>query len=336
MKVLLVQSGFLGDTVLSTPVIAGVKKIYPGAAISVMTTPAASQLIENDPLVKEVVWFDKRGQEKGGRGLLKKAAEMRAKGFDRAYTLHRSYRTSLLLFLAGIPDRVGFRDASLSFLYTRAVRKAGASHAVLRNLSLLYDDMKSDMLSSELRLFEPPRGKVAPYVKKVLPLAQSYIILAPGSAWETKMWHWQGFLEVARFFRKRGGAVVLLGSEAESGVCGRIGSEVEVIDLSGRISLADTLYVMKHARLAVTNDSMPLHMASAFKLPTVAVFCATSPAFGFGPWDNPHAAVVQEDTIECRPCRRHGSRKCPNGTEKCMQIPPERVIAACREVAPDV
>jgi heptosyltransferase-2 len=74
---------------------------------------------------------------------------------------------------------------------------------------------------------------------------------------------------------------------------------------------------------------MALHMASAFRIPTVAVFCATAPEFGFGPWENPESVVVQDATLPCKPCGRHGSNRCPNGTEACMTIDANEVINAC-------
>ena len=141
MKILLVQLSFLGDTILSTPVISGLKKVYPEAHISVMTTLLSSALIENDPFVHEIIVFDKRGKEKSISGVVKKAHEIRKKGFDKVYSLHRSYRTSILLFLAGIPERIGFSDAKMSFLYTEQRKKKLDGHAAIRNLSLLYPNL---------------------------------------------------------------------------------------------------------------------------------------------------------------------------------------------------
>jgi len=153
--------------------------------------------------------------------------------------------------------------------------------------------------------------------------------MAPGSAWKTKQWHWQGYAEVARHFAQSGKKIVLMGGAADRAVCAEINKQGEFLDYSGRLSLSDTLYLMEHSRLLVCNDSMALHMASAFKIPTVVIFCATSPEFGFGPWENPNSAVVQDDTLRCKPCRRHGSNRCPNGTEACMTIPAKEVIHAC-------
>ncbi|MCP4119808.1 MAG: lipopolysaccharide heptosyltransferase II [Desulfobacteraceae bacterium] len=330
MKILLVQCSFIGDTILSTPVISGLKTIYPDARISILTTPVAAGLVENDPLIDEVIRFDKRNRDKGLAGIVRKASELKAKGFDKVYSLHRSYRTALLLYLARIPERIGFSDASLAFLYSRTIVKAPAEHAVMRNLSLLFQDYQSDRLPCDLRLFEPPEDQLSGAARDaVAKLGDTYCVIAPGSAWKTKMWHWQGYARVAEHLIKRGMKVVLLGGGNDSEVCARIASRAGALDLSGKVSLSDTMYLMKHGSLVLCNDSMALHMASAFKKPLVTVFCATSPEFGFGPWQNPNAAVVEDETLDCKPCRRHGSMSCPNKTNACMEVSPDRVIAEC-------
>lgn len=331
MKILLVQLSFLGDMILSTPVIAGLKKIHPQASLTVLTTPLAAALVENDPLVDEVITFDKRGRNKSFFGMAEKAKELRAEGFDRVYSIHRSYRTALLLCLAGIPDRVGFKDAHFSFLYTDRRQKKVAGHSAIKNLSLLFDELPQTDLDKPLRLFAPPYDTLSQTAKKIFPLNGEIIVLAPGSAWKTKQWHWQGYASVARHFAKSGKTVVLVGGPADKAVCAKINEQGQALDCSGRLTLSDTLYLMEQSRLVVCNDSMALHMASAFQIPTVAVFCATSPTFGFGPWENPESVVVQDDTLECKPCRRHGSKRCPNGTEACMHIDANQVIQACAE-----
>lgn len=118
MNILLVQLSFLGDTILSTPVIPGIRQIHPEARLSVMTTPLATGLFENDPLVDQILVFNKRGTEKNITGLLRKAGSIRARSFDKAYSLHRSHRTAMLLYLSKIPERIGFRDVKMNFLYS--------------------------------------------------------------------------------------------------------------------------------------------------------------------------------------------------------------------------
>ena len=329
MKILLVQLSFLGDTILSTPVITGLKQLFPESEISVLTTPVSSALVTNDPFVKEVIVYDKRQKDKGIFNLIKKALQIRTKNFDRVYSLHRSPRTSFLLFLARIPERIGFKDAKLSFLYTEQRTKKFDGHAAIRNLSLLFKDSQEDSFDNNLRLFEPLYESLSNDVKDI---PKKYIVMAPGSAWKTKQWHWQGYLKVAEYYIKQRISIILIGGKDDMNICNKIKEKVDVINFSGRIPLSDTMYIMKNARLLVCNDSMSLHMASAFKIPTVTVFCATSPEFGFGPWQNINSRVVEDKTLECKPCRRHGSKKCPNNTEACMQISADKVIEACKEL----
>ena len=329
MKILLVQLSFLGDTILSTPVIAGLKQIFPESKISVLTTPISSALVANDPFVEEIIIYDKRKKDNGILNLFKKAHQIKAKNFDKVYSLHRSHRTSTLLFLSRIRERIGFKDAKLSFLYTEQRDKKFDDHAAIRNLSLLFDDAQVDSFDKNLRLFEPEFQNLSSDVKKI---SKGYVVMAPGSAWKTKQWHWRGYLKVAEYYIKQGTNIILIGGKEDMDICNKIKDKADVIDFSGRIPLSDTLYIMKYAKLLVCNDSMSLHMASAFKIPTVAIFCATSPKFGFGPWQNVNSRVVEDKTLECKPCRRHGSNKCPNNTEVCMNVSAEKVIQACEEL----
>ncbi len=328
MNILLVQLSFLGDTILSTPVIPGIKQIYPQARLSVMTTPLAAGLFENDPLVDHIMTFDKRGAEKNITGLFKKAKTLKAFSFDKVYSLHRSHRTAMLLYLSSVPERIGFRDAKMSFLYSDRRKKDLNGHAALRNLSLLYKDIDRKKLDPDLRLYPPARENLSFETAETLPEEAGFIAMAPGSAWKTKQWSWKEYRKTCQHFLNQGLKVVLVGGKADMETCRRISSGLDVIDCSGKISLSETMYIISGSTLVLCNDSMSLHMASAFKKPMVAVFCATSPEFGFGPWQNPHAVVVQDETLSCKPCRRHGSNRCPNRTEACMNLPAETVIEA--------
>lgn len=332
MKILLVQTSFLGDTILSTPVIAALKKRYPEAELWMMTTPLSSDLVRNDPLIEGVISLDKRNKEKGLPGLLRMSHKLRSMAFDRTYSLHRSYRTALMLWLARIPVRIGCADAKGRFLYHRVKKRNFEQHDVIRNMSILEGEIDLDPDTMQMRLFASAWSEIDSCLRHVLPPPGSYAVMAPGSAWRTKMWHWQGFREVARHLLGEGVNVVLLGAESDRTVCAKVAEGLPIVDLSGKTRIAEAMTIVQNARLMVCNDSMSLHMASAMHIPTVVIFCATSPSFGYGPWKN-RAIVIEQENLDCKPCRRHGSVKCPNGTEACMRGPaPERVIAAIREL----
>ncbi len=338
MKILLVQLSFLGDTILSTPVIAGLRLIYPDSELSVLTTKVAAALFAEDPLVEKVIIYDKKNSDKGIAKLVQKAMEIKDQKFDKVYSLHRSYRTAVLLFLSRIRERVGFRDANFNFLYTDSRQKKMNSHAAVRNLSLLYDDFEKfniskDEFKSDLRLFEPSKENLSQRVKDI---TRDFIVMAPGSAWKTKQWHWQGYLKVAQYYMQKHIKIILIGGSDDIAACRQIcekaGNSDPVVDFSGQVSIPETMYIVKNAKLLICNDSMVLHMASAFKTTCVAVFCATSPKFGFGPWLNPDAKVVEDEKLDCKPCRPHGSNHCPEKTRACMQFPAGKVIQACEEI----
>ncbi len=297
-----------------------------------MTTPLAATMVKRDPLLAGVIPFAKRGPESGLKGLLRQVQQLRKLNFDIVYSLHRSARTSLLLSLSRIPERVGFKNAKLGFLYNETRPRPKDLHDVLRNLALLDKGSKRAKLPDQLRLFAPEKRELTPALQTLLPTPGNYVLMVPGSAWETKRWSAAGYHKVAEYLTKKGFQVVLMGSAEEVGVCQEVAGNLEIINLAGCGDLDTALYLTSHARLMICNDSMALHMASACKIPTVAIFCATVPQFGFGPWQN-RAVIVEKKDLDCRPCARHGSRQCPNQTRACMDdLPATEVIKAIEAI----
>ena len=127
---------------------------------------------------------------------------------------------------------------------------------------------------------------------------------------------------------------MLLGAAAEVPVAEKVAQGLDLVNLAGKTDVTEAMLMVSRARLMICNDSMALHLASAFQIPTVAVFCSTSPAFGFGPWNN-RAVVVQRDDLPCKPCGAHGYKRCPNSTEACMQdLPASQVWRAVETLLP--
>ncbi len=334
-RTLLVQTSYLGDTILSTPLIAALHQLHPRGQLWLMTTPASAGLVADDPLVHQVIAFDKRGRDKGFAGVLRMSRRLRRLGFDRAYALQRSYRTALILALSGIPHRTGFQSAKFSFVFhSRQVRR-NDQHDVLRNLALLTGEAPLSVFDTALRLFPPPLERITPELAALVRHPRPYVLLVPGSAWKTKRWYWKHFRTVAERLTGRGYRVFLMGAPADRDVGRRVAGDLPVVDLTGHTSVPASVVLVQHAAGVVCNDSMAQHLASAFGKPCVVVFCATSPAFGFGPWQNPNAVVVEAQDLACKPCARHGSRRCPTGTQACMETPqPQAVLDALESVLP--
>ena len=179
-----------------------------------------------------------------------------------------------------------------------------------------------------MRLFAPSQTEISGEVKKRLPPKGKYVLIVPGSVWPTKMWFWEGYRAVVKYLSDKGYPVVLDGAPGDIDLLEKIAKGLNAVHLAGISGIRDVMYLVKNARLVVCNDSMALHMASAFKTPNVAIFCATSPSSGFYPWKNKNI-VVEKKQLPCKPCGRHGGKFCPMGTNACMtELQPEAVMTA--------
>ena len=335
MKILLVQTAFLGDVILSTPIIGNLKRLYPEAEIVLLTTPAASCLVSFNPDVCRVLTYDKRGTQRGLLGFLRMVRMLRGEGFTAVFSLHKSLRTAALLWLSRIPQRFGFREAIGWWLYTSVASRCGLGHEVLRNLALLRNiGFEPDALSQDMRIEVSPAAEEQA-AQILMPLAGRDLVgIAPGSVWPTKRWTIDGFIEVAEEFIRRGFAVILIGGVEDRAEAQQISVRLNgpVVNCVGKTSLDVSAALVRRLRLLVSNDSAPLHLASAAGIPTVAVFCATVPEFGYGPWNTVNETVGVSD-LDCRPCGRHGGRICPTGTHACQRdLRTGAVIAAADRV----
>jgi heptosyltransferase II len=327
---LVVQTSFLGDVVLTTPLVSALRRRLVPRRLALLVRPEAVPLVAGHPDIDQVLVDDKRGADRGALGWLRTARRLSAERFEVAVSPHRSLRTALVLAAAGIPRRVGFRESRGARLFHERVPRDRGRHDVERNLALLAPFGGGAAESPPLHV--PVVPEAARRAAELLPPGSGPLLgLAPGSAWATKRWAPEGFAAVIGALAGEGARCVVLGAPDEAALAQEInrlaGGRATV--LAGRTDLATLVAVVDRLALLVANDSAPMHIACARGVPVVAVFCATTPALGYGPW-GPRAVVVEAD-LACRPCGRHGGRSCPRGTEDCMRlVPPGAVLAAAR------
>ncbi|MBL0713074.1 MAG: glycosyltransferase family 9 protein, partial [Desulfosarcina sp.] len=246
-RILLVQTSYLGDTILSTPLIAALHQLHPRAELWMMTTPAGAELVQRDPRLQKVIAFDKRDRDKGIAGLLRMSRHLRRLRFDRAYALQRSYRTALMLWLSGIGYRTGFRSARGSFLYNARLPRNPHHHDVRRNLSLLTGEAPLAALRTEMRLFPPSVDSIDPGLARHIKPQRPYVLLVPGSAWATKRWHGAHYRVVADRLIHQGYRVILMGAAADQRVNRQVARGLPVVDLTARTSVAEAMTLGQHA-----------------------------------------------------------------------------------------
>lgn len=326
MASLVIQTSFLGDTVLTTPLIAELARRGP---VDVVTTPLAACLLQNHPGIRAVVPYDKRRADSGVRGFLRLAGRLRRFGYDAAYLAQGSVRSAALALAAGASRRVGFATSAGRPLYNVRVEYREDLHHAARLLRLAKPESVPTVTEIRPRLYPgiPERGAVDRFLALHDALTGAPIVaLAPASVWGTKRWPY--YAELARELSEHARIVVLGGSE-DTALAAEVASAAgeSAMNAAGVLSLLGSAELIRRCNVLVTNDSAPQHLASAVDTPTVAIFGPTVPAFGFGPLAK-RSTTIGLDALACRPCDRHGPRKCPLGHWKCMREAGTRDVAA--------
>ncbi len=328
---LVVQTSFLGDVVLTTPLL---RRLAGRGPVTVVVTPAAAPLLAQHPAVSQLVVYDKRERDAGVSGLRRVARLVAARGpADVACLAQGSHRSGALARLAGYRERVGFATSAGRLWYTRRLELPAGMHHAERLWRLAGDDAvpQPDEIRPSLHPSPADEASVDALLARHGQTEAPLIALAPGSVWATKRWPW--FPDLAITLGALGRPVII-GARDDASVAAEIMSaRPDAINATGQLPLLASAALLKRCRVLVTNDSLPLHLASAMNTPTVAVFGPTVPAFGFGPLATQHAVAGLEG-LPCRPCHAHGPMRCPLGHFRCMRdLLPDEVRAVVTRVS---
>ena len=329
MRILIIHTAFIGDIVLSTPLIKKIKDTYPDSDITYVTTPSGEAILKNNPHLNNIIVYDKRGEHKGISGVWQLGKRLRYENFNMVITPHRYLRSSILSWLSRSPIRKGYDLASGSCLFTEKIKYDRTKHEVEKLLSFVAPENKK-RYEIELYPGEKEKMKGDNLWKENLLEDKKVVVLAPGSKWFTKQWPVEYFNKLAESLKKLSNVrLIVVGGKDE------INLPIEkenIIDMRGKTSLLELADILSRADVVVTNDSSPIHIASAFKKPKIfALFGPTIEKFGFFPWSL-NSKVFQVDGLKCRPCGIHGGKSCPEKHFKCMRdILPEEVFNEIKE-----
>ncbi|XOB65868.1 lipopolysaccharide heptosyltransferase II [Deferribacteres bacterium DY0037] len=332
MKILFFNPSFMGDSILTTPLIKAVKQHRPESYIVFCVRPENADLFKNLDFIDEVITFDKRGSESGIRGLYSFAQKIRQMNFDMVFSPHMSFRTSAFMFLSHIPERVGFVESVLSTAYTMSCAKDLTYHEVDRYLLLfqrVFGEFPPDIIMPEVYL---DKKKAAQYRSE---LKGKLVGINAGSVWETKKWPAEKFAAVADMLKDRGFTPVIIGAESDRADVEKLlaSAKHDHINYCGKTTLKELPALISNFAYLVTNDSGSMHIATACDVPCVAIFGPTVKELGFYPYDE-KSLIAEIEGLPCRPCGKHGGNKCPKGHFKCMnEITPENVMTLFDDVS---
>lgn len=328
-KFLIVQTAFIGDVILATPLAQAVRARFAPCQVDFMVIPAAANLLDRNSSIDRVLVFDKRGEQRGAAALWRFAKALRAEKYDVAIVPHRSLRSALLVWLARIPQRIGFDRSAGAFLFTQRVRYQ-EKHEVERNLDLLQPfGTIPEKLKPRVEWDESDAARVAEFIKNV-DTKRTWCALAPGSVWATKRWPADRFARLAlTLIAELHATIFLIGGKSDAGLCNEIQQSAgeNCLNLAGMLSLRQSAALLDRCAVLISNDSAPTHLGVATNCKVLTIFGPTVPRFGFAPYGEGHSVI--EHDLPCRPCSAHGSQKCPIGTHACMQEIAVAEVFAC-------
>lgn len=333
-KILLIQTAFLGDLLLTVPLIKNLKQMFPAAEISLVCRQGFVSFIESLRLVDHCYGIEKKNQETYRKILDQKIV------YDYLICPHQSFTTAMFSRRVNAKHKLGFKKWWNFFAFDQRLEKNLRLPDALRQLSLLtlldpswadrlkaYENMDQDYQSGNLLSAVPDFA--SPIIAAAGKIDRQRIVLFPGSVWATKQWTETGFAELGKKLSKLGYHLEWLGSKDEKELCDRLASVAGGKSYAGELTLPQSFTQLSSAVLAVCNDSGSQHMAALSGTPTVSVFGPTVLSIGYRPW-NSKAIVVEKTGLACRPCGKHGHQKCPIGTHDCMkQISADEVFRAC-------
>ncbi|MEX2179362.1 MAG: glycosyltransferase family 9 protein [Gemmatimonadaceae bacterium] len=326
---LVIQTSYLGDTVLTTPLIAELARRGP---VDIVTTPAGATLLLNHPGIRAVIPYDKRGADRGVGGFLRVAGRLRGFSYEAAYLAQGSLRSAALAVFAGVTRRVGFATHAGRMLYSEKVEYREDLHHAARLLRLARPGEVPTAAEMRPRLFPgiSERGAVDRLLAlhDLLDDGPPLVAIAPASVWGTKQWPY--YADLARDLAPHA-RLVIVGSMDDAPLAKEVAAAAGAgaFSAAGVLTLLGSAELIRRSSVLVANDSAPQHLASAVGTPTVTVYGPTVPAFGFGPLADAAATLgVDTAVLPCRPCDRHGPKRCPLGHWRCMRDLPARDVAA--------
>lgn len=340
-KILVRGPNWLGDAVMCEPAIRGLRSATPEAAISLLVKPSVAELFKGHPSIDRIVPYEDKGRHAGLIGKWSLAQELRGADFDCAVLFQNAFEAALLAFTAGIPRRYGYATDGRGFLLSEAVAVPDR-RAFVHQVDYYWNMLKPLGLTGkppapEMRLSRAEETAMEERLASLgVPMNELVIGLNPGSTYgAAKRWLPERFSEVADRLSQtlsvsegRVVSLVIVGAKGEEPlgreIAGRLSARSTV--LSGKTTIRELMAVLKRCVLLLTNDTGPMHIASALGVPVVAVFGPTD-FRTTSPFGMMHAVVRQP--VDCAPCLL---RECPIDHRCMTRISVDQVYDTATEI----
>jgi lipopolysaccharide heptosyltransferase II len=307
-RILIFNVNWLGDVLFSTPALKALRTKYPQAHIACILHPRTKEMLEGNPNVDEIIIFDEKEKDKHLFNKFRFISQLRKRKFDTVFLFHRSFTRLMLMTLAKIPNRIGYKAKKRSSLFL--TKKIPLPKADIHRVDYFLNILRNYGIACESNEYEffvddASRKKAAEIFKNEQISASDFVaIINPGGNWLLKRWLPERFAQVANFLIDKFKAkIIISGSSKDIPLAKEIADKLtqKPVILCGRTSLKELGAIIQRCQLFISADSGPMHISAALKTPLIALFGPTSPRIT-GPIGTGKIKIIHKD-IGCKiPC----------------------------------
>jgi len=354
VKVGIFHTAFLGDIALASLLIEALYR--EKHEVFLITKKMASLLYKEDYRLKGCIIADKKKGIEKVKSIYNIAKQIDALNLDVLLVPHKSYTTALISLLTKVPKKVAYNDTSFKMPFTHFQEFKKDLHECLRCLYIAPDWLvnKETMLQVEkiarpilisnnkLDLF---LSKNPNYFNESIP----FFIVSPGSVWPTKKYPAVQFAKAIFLILNKNKNIkcIVSGTIDDQKDINEIFNffspfpelAIRIIDTSSYLPLNEFMTLVSKSAFVIANDSSPIHIASGFNIPVVAIFGPTTWKFGFFPTSEKSVTLTYKDqygnNLSCHPCSPHGSKECPKKHFRCMrELSPDLLVESVEKIVP--
>lgn len=319
-KILVRAPNWIGDAVMCLPAVDALKRLYPESRITVLAKARAVPVFLNNPAVDEVVEYEDKKRHSGLFGRIRLSGEIRRRGYDLAVLFQNAFDAAFIAFLARVPERAGYARDFRSALLTvpvPATKDIKSRHQIFYYLNIVsaLGGAVPEKPVPAINISKDEAAWADSFIRENGLSGKELIGAAPGASYgPSKRWMPERFSSVLeRLVKERNGAALIFGGADDKDACKEVAGALSLkLDLSGKLSLRESMALISRLTVFITNDSGPMHIGAALGAPTVAIFGSTDDSLT-GPLGK--KVKVMNKRIECSPCF---DRECRFRHYKCL------------------
>ena len=312
-RILVIKIGAIGDVILAIPSLRAIRNNFPDAYISVIVGSSSRHVLKKCPYIDDVIFYDRKGHEKGIKGLLKMGAIVRRKAFEVSLDFQNNRASHIIAWLGGVPRRFGYNNKKFGFLINNRLKYLKIGVGPVEEQFRILKRAGINTIGASKRLETWPSKEDFSYVDSFLKnewvrANQVLVGVNIGSSWKTKRWPLKCFSRLSDMLAAKDIRVIITGSEEEQRLADDFVkiTRSKVINATGKTTVTELAALIKRCKVFVTGDSAPMHIASSMGTNFIALFGPTDPRRHYEATDK---GLVIKKKVTCGPCYKSDCKK---------------------------